>query len=66
LLGLSKKQKYRYSSVAIQIITAGRLINMYAFICEKENQMKIEQNLTKWTELLIDSNKYLIRTFNEK
>jgi len=55
LIGLSKT-KNGFNSAAIKLITAGRLVDMYTFSCEKENQLKIEQELTQWAELIVEAN----------
>ena len=55
LIGLSKT-KNGFNSAAIKLITAGRLVDMYTFSCEKENQLKIEQELIQWAELIVEAN----------
>jgi len=55
LIGLSRT-KNGFNSAAIKLITAGRLVDMYTFSCEKENQLKIEQELIQWAELIVEAN----------
>lgn len=55
MLGLTKV-KNGYHSGAMKIIARGRVLDLYTFSCNKENQKKITQDLTEWAELIVNAN----------